>query len=132
MQIFDQQDLIMANHLALVSLLGTGTAEELTRRLGRLCPAGIVVGAGAEGCYYSEDGESAEHLPAIPVEAVDAVGAGDAFHGGLLYALAQGREFAEGLEVARRCAALNCLTFGAREGMPTFEEFARFDPPSPT
>jgi len=127
-EIFRHQELIMANHDALQSLYDFPTARALTQHLGKIFRTKTVISAGAEGCHYSELGDSTEHLPAIPVKVVDPVGAGDAFHGGLLYALAEGRDFLESLEIARRCAAMNCLRFGAREGMPNREELEGFDP----
>jgi sugar/nucleoside kinase (ribokinase family) len=127
-EIFSLQDLIMANHRALETLYGTKTAEETARRIARLYPAKIVVSAGAEGCQVAEYSNPVRHLSAIQVKVVDPVGAGDAFHGGLLFALAEGRDFGQGLEVARRCAALNCLRFGAREGMPNRAEMEGLDP----
>ena len=42
--------------------------------------------------------------------------------------MADGRGFADALRIARRCAALNCLAFGAREGMPTLEGLKGFAP----
>jgi sugar/nucleoside kinase (ribokinase family) len=128
--IFRLQDLIMANQRALQSMYGVPTARALTLKLGRIFRVMTVVSAGAEGCYHSELGDSAEHLSAIPVEIVDPVGAGDAFHGGLLCALAEGQDFFRSLEIARRCAALNCMAFGAREGMPNRERLDRFHPES--
>jgi sulfofructose kinase len=127
-EIFRYQDLIMANHRALETMYGTVTPQALARRMAEVFAITTVVSAGAEGCYFSQAGGTVEHLPAIQVEVVDPVGAGDAFHGGLLYALAGGREFRPGLEIARRCAAINCLTFGAREGMPTRDRLEEFDP----
>jgi sulfofructose kinase len=128
-EIFRLQELIMANHDALKSMYDFPTANSLARRLSEFFGIRAVISAGVEGCYHCEPGDSAEHLPALPVEAVDPVGAGDAFHGGLLYALAEDRDFAEALEIARRCAAINCLTFGAREGMPNRDELEEFEPP---
>jgi sulfofructose kinase len=127
-EIFRMQELIMANHRALQSVYGAIKAEELALRLGEVFSVLTVVSAEAEGCYYSESGDSVEHLPAIPVEVVDPVGAGDAFHGGLLYAMAEGQDFVQGLEIARRCAALNCLSFGARKGMPKRKDLEQFNP----
>jgi len=128
-EIFRNQDLIMANQDALLSMYDLPTPRALARRLSKLFGTRCVVSAGAGGCYYSELGDTAEHLPAIPVKVVDPVGAGDAFHGGLLYTLAEGRDFIESLEIARRCAAMNCRRFGAREGMPNRAELEGFEPP---
>jgi sugar/nucleoside kinase (ribokinase family) len=125
-QIFDLQDLIMANLQALSAVYDTDTAQELARVLKRAFAASAVVTAGVEGCYFSESDKAVNHLPAIPVKVVDPVGAGDAFHGGLLYALAADMSFEQALEIGRRCAALNCLALGAREGMPTLAGLERF------
>jgi sugar/nucleoside kinase (ribokinase family) len=130
-EIFRHQDLIMANQQALQSMYDLPTARALTSRLGQVFRAMTVVSAGAEGCYYSEIGGVAEHLPALYVKVVDPVGAGDAFHGGLLYALAEGQDFSRSLEIARRSAALNCTVFGAREGMPNRDALERFNPEDP-
>jgi len=126
-EIFDLQDLIIANRQALGTLYAADTAQELVRILKRAFAAKTVVTAGADGCYFSASGKAVDHLPAIPLQVVDPVGAGDAFHGGLLYALATGQVFEQALEIGRRCAALNCLAFGAREGMPTLESLERFN-----
>lgn len=128
-EIFRLQDLIMASYAALLSMYDLPSAHSLARRLSEFFGTKCVISAGAAGCHYSERGDTAEHLPAIPVEVVDPVGAGDAFHGGLLYALAEGRDFPESLEIARRCAAMNCRRFGAREGMPNRAELEGFEPP---
>ena len=127
-EIFDLQDLIMADRQALGSVYAVDSARELVRVLKRAFAAKTVVTAGAEGCYFCPSGKAVNHLPAIPLQVVDPVGAGDAFHGGLLYALAAGRAFEQALEIGTRCAALNCLAFGAREGMPTLEGLERFTP----
>lgn len=129
-EILRLQNLIMANHGALKSMFDLPTAGALAGHLSEVFQSKVVVSAGADGCDVCEPGSAAEHLPAIPVEVVDPVGAGDAFHGGLLYALAEERDFRESLEIARRCAAMNCRRFGAREGMPNRAELDIFDPPT--
>jgi 2-dehydro-3-deoxygluconokinase len=129
-EIFRHQELIMASYDALLSMYDLPKAGALARNLSKIFRTKVVVSAGAEGSYYCELGNSAEHLPALPVEVVDPVGAGDAFHGGLLHAQAEGRDFPGSLEIARCCSAMNCLRFGAREGMPNRAELEAFDPPN--
>jgi hypothetical protein len=52
----------------------------------------VIVTMGKEGTAISnEQGSGAIHIPSYLVEAVDATGAGDAFNGGLVVALAQGK-----------------------------------------
>ncbi|MBN2553692.1 MAG: carbohydrate kinase family protein [Spirochaetales bacterium] len=127
-EVFRLQELIVANRRALESAYGATTAQELAQELGSRFETRIAVTAGAEGCWFAEPAGAVEHLAAIPVEVVDPVGAGDAFHGGLLHGLSTGRDFEQALEMGRRCAALNCLAFGARQGMPTMEQLERFSP----
>jgi sugar/nucleoside kinase (ribokinase family) len=63
------------------------------------------------------------HMSAVKnTQIVDTVGAGDAFHGGLLYGLSRGMDLNDALQTAQKCASLNCSKFGAREGMPTLQE----------
>lgn len=72
--------------------------------------------AGARGS------DSLFEVPAVPVEAVDTTGAGDAFHGGAACGLASGRTWEESLRLAAFVAARKCLKPGARAGLPTRAE----------
>lgn len=80
--------------------------------------------AGDRGVYWWEDGVH-HHLPALEVEVVDTLGAGDVFHGAFALALAEGRSVADGLAWAGAAAALKCTRFGGRAGIPTRAEVER-------
>ena len=56
--------------------------------------------------------------PAVPVDVVDTVGAGDAFVAGYLAELVLGRPPGERLRTAVRCGAFACLSAGDWEGLP--------------
>jgi sulfofructose kinase len=86
-----------------------------------LGPELLVVTQGKEGCQAWTHSEHIQ-APAFPVEAVDTTGAGDAFHGGFIYAMLQGWELARVLAFANAVAALNCRTLGGRRGLPHLEE----------
>jgi ribokinase len=58
-------------------------------------------------------------LPALPVEAVDTVGAGDTLNGALAAGLAEGRPLEEAARRAVAAASLAVTRAGARAGMPT-------------
>jgi len=63
-----------------------------------------------------------EHwLPLIPVQSVDATGAGDAFAAALAVALAEGRPWEEAGMLASACAALKTTVIGAQAGLPKRE-----------
>jgi sulfofructose kinase len=62
----------------------------------------------------------------VPGGCVDTTGAGDAFHGGLLYAMLQGEEIEASMKIGCAVAALGCRVLGARTGLPTRAELDAF------
>ncbi|WP_267885178.1 sugar kinase [Streptomyces rimosus] len=75
---------------------------------------------GAGGPRYADDGSL--HQPAVPVRAVDAVGAGDAFVAGYLSALLDGEDIAGRLGRAVTTGAFAVASPGDWEGAPTRAE----------
>lgn len=88
-------------------------------------PAAVVVTLGADGALVVTPG-STTHVPAVPVAAVDATGAGDAFCGALAEALARGEALAEATRWAVRVAGISTTRWGAQSGMPTREQAVDF------
>ncbi len=60
------------------------------------------------------------------IDAIDTVGAGDAFVAGYLSALLEGLDIAATLHRANACGAMACLTPGDWEAAPTRRDLARF------
>ena len=79
-----------------------------------------VVKLGAQGAYFATQDLSG-FQPAIPVEAVDTVAAGDAFNGALAVSLAKGLPLLQAVRVACAAGALAVTTTGAQDSMPTRE-----------
>ena len=77
---------------------------------------------------YTSDAadDRAEIIPAFHVNAVDTTGAGDAFNGGLLAALAEGKDIWEAARFASGLAALSVQRIGTTPAMPTREEIDAF------
>ena len=76
---------------------------------------------GETGCVLvSKDQE--KHFPALEVRAVDTTGAGDAFNGGLVYALAAGRSLDEAIEFASKVGAYSVLSIGVVPGLATMKD----------
>jgi sulfofructose kinase len=102
----------------------TGTADpaQAARRL--LAPgAGTVIQTlGDRGAFVATARGEEFTVPAFAVQVVDTTGAGDSFHGGLIFALAQGRELREAVRFAAAVAALKCTKLGGQQGLPTLEE----------
>ncbi|HHY49623.1 MAG TPA: sugar kinase, partial [Alphaproteobacteria bacterium] len=62
------------------------------------------------------------HVPALPVEAVDTLAAGDVFHGAFAVGLLEGWPPARIIRFASAAAAIKCTRFGGRLGAPTRAE----------
>lgn len=120
--LFGLADLLAPNAQALDSLYADMGPEELALRMAQDFQTTSVVTAGAEGAFYCCHEGPVRHQAAWPTDVVDTVGAGDAFHGGLLYGCATGRSLEESVQLAARCGAEACRREGARTGMPTAEQ----------
>lgn len=78
----------------------------------------LVVTVGERGCLAFERDGDALQAPALPVSAIDTVGAGDAFSAGLCAALAEGASLREALELGNACGAHVAARVGVLEALP--------------
>jgi ribokinase len=78
----------------------------------------VAITLGAEGCFYT-GAEGSFRVAAPPVDAIDAVGAGDAFAGALAAALTGGEGVGTALERAVAAGALATTKRGAQPSLPT-------------
>ncbi len=85
----------------------------------------VVITLGSRGVYVNEDGKS-EIVPAYKVKAIDTTGAGDAFNGGLLTALSEGKTIGEAARFANALAAISVQRIGTTPSMPTRAEIDKF------
>lgn len=108
-------------------LLASGaTPLELAHGIADLGPTQVIVKLGADGCTALIDG--VEHsVPAIPVTAIDTVGAGDAFVAGYLAELIAGVPAEGRLATAVRTGAFACLGPGDWESYARRSELAMLD-----
>jgi ribokinase len=107
---FGLADVLTPNEGELVVLGGAGARSTTT-----------LVSLGAAGASLrTADGDEA--IPAMRVEAVDTVGAGDTLNGALAGGLADGLALADAARRAVAAASLAVTRAGAREGMPTTAE----------
>jgi ribokinase len=83
----------------------------------KMGPAVVVITLGSRGCQVV-DAKPWPIMPAPRVEAVDTVGAGDAFNGALAAAVAAGRDFKEAVAWANAAAALAVTRPGAQAALP--------------
>jgi ribokinase len=121
-------DVIVPNEVEAAALTGLAvddpaSAERAGRALLEMGPRAAIVTLGARGaCLVTREG--AEQIPSLPVTAVDTTGAGDAFCGGLAFALARGDGLSRAAHYAAHVAALSVTRRGAQESMPTADEVA--------
>ena len=101
----------------------TGTPAELAAGLASMGPATAVIKLGARGAVAFADGQHYE-VAAVPVTAVDAVGAGDAFVAGYLTELMLDAPVESRLETAARCGAFAVTVSGDWEALPNRAELA--------
>jgi len=84
----------------------------------------IIVHAPEGALYLGQDGNSVWSVPEpVPAEAiVSSVGAGDAFCAGALYAIHEGWEFEQALQLAHRVAAASLRGRTATDAIPKLSE----------
>lgn len=87
--------------------------EAIAKKLLAMGPRVVAITMGSEGCLIATR-DSMVHRPAYRVNVVDTTGAGDAFMGGLSYALLQDWSHDRVASFANACAALCCTKVGAR------------------
>jgi ribokinase len=85
----------------------------------------VVLTMGAKG-FVLADSSGIEFIAPLPVRAVDATAAGDAFTGSLAVELARGKSLREAAQFANEVAAFSVTRMGAQPSMPTREEVADF------
>ena len=114
--------LITPNETEAQALVGFPVTDvaSAAKAAGTLVERGVetaIIKLGTQGAYYATQ-EGGAHVPAIPVEAVDSVAAGDAFNGALAAALAEGKNLSRAMRVATAAGALAVTKFGAQDSMP--------------
>ena len=104
-------DVIAAAGVPLDAVVGSGADTGERYREYEPAPALVVATAGAAGgTWTAAEGRSGKWAAArLPGPVADAYGCGDSFAAGLSFALADGRETGDALELAARCGAM-CLT----------------------
>lgn len=85
----------------------------------------VLITLGGNGVYINTAGTS-EIIPAFRVDAVDTTGAGDAFNGGLLTALSEGKSLHDAAVFANAVGALSVQRIGTTPSMPTRSEIEAF------
>ena len=78
---------------------------------------GVLITCGADGCVVFEKGKPAVRSPAVVVDVIDTVGAGDAFSAAFLTALLQGKRAEQSAAIGNQRGALIASKPGAIPGV---------------
>lgn len=109
---------LVVNEVEAAALVPSAAGDHSAELAGLHSLAGLaVVTLGGEGCL-ANFGHGVIQLPAFRVEAVDSVGAGDAFCAGLGVALAEGRDGEAAIRFASAAGALAATRAGAQASLP--------------
>ncbi|UKA49767.1 sugar kinase [Arthrobacter sp. FW305-123] len=103
---------------------------ELAHKIAAMGPRQVIIKNGPLGCAAVIDGVELRQ-EAVRINAVDTVGAGDAFVAGYISDLLAGAPAQERLRTAVRTGAFACLVPGDWEGMPRRHELGLLDASEP-
>jgi len=85
----------------------------------------VVITLGSKGVYTCNR-EEERFIPVIPVKPVDTTGAGDAFNGGFVTALAEGKDFFDAAFFGNVVGSLSVTRIGTAPAMPYREEIEAY------
>ncbi len=105
-------DLLKPNQAELLALTGIEDVGPAARKLIEQGVGAVLASMGAGGCCYATE-DSELYCPAPRVDAVNAVGSGDSFVAGFLYASVKGYALETALMIASAAGAANAKVFPA-------------------
>jgi ribokinase len=85
----------------------------------------VIIKLGAKGCLLLE-GDTATHVPAPMVKAVDTTGAGDNFNAAFAVASSEGASRVDACQFAVHAAAISVTRMGCQSGVPSRRELEAY------
>ena len=129
LELLRRVSVIVVNEIELMQLgqhLGLPTDHDTATSLSDVAQQtgnSVVLTLGARGCLANHHGEQIA-IPALAINPIDTVGAGDAFCGAFAAALDAGEPFRTALRWGCVAGSLACLKTGAQTALPTRAEIA--------
>lgn len=130
--LYGMVDIITPNETEVMGHLGfsVNTPDDARRAATILLERGVreaaIIKMGGKGAFLMTCGGDSVLVPAYPVTAVDTVGAGDAFNGGLAVALTEGKALPEAVRFGAATAAIAVTRPGSQASMPDRTEVESF------
>jgi ribokinase len=110
-------DILTPNEHELSLTTGEHTTEAATQKALQAGVDTLIVTFGKRGAGFATNQGTGGLIPAYEVDAVDTVGAGDAFNGALAVALAEGKAVEDAIAFANAAAAVSVTRPGAAASM---------------
>jgi len=123
--LIEYADILAASEQFAFDFTGLRDPTEAARKMLNGRRRWSVVTCGDRGCYCAE-AAGTFHVPAFEVDVVDTTGAGDVFHGGLVFGVLKGWNLITSATFAGAVAALKCTKLGGRAGIPNLETVTTF------
>ena len=124
-----EADWLIPNEVELAALAGTDPddlpGDDLLRSLAEQVGCRLLVTLGEAGSALVGTDGAVQRIPAPAVDAVDTTGAGDAFVGGFIWALAGGRSETDAVGIATTVAADSVTRPGTQLSFATTAEYER-------
>jgi len=117
-------DIFLPNENEALAISGASTLEAAMEKLGQGNQV-VAVKCGNHGAYASH-GEKTVYAPALSVQVVDTIGAGDNFDAGFLYGCLKGWSLEKTLRLATACGSLSSRGVGGTSAQPTLEEAMKY------
>jgi sugar/nucleoside kinase (ribokinase family) len=114
-------DVFLPNENEALAISNTEGVEEILEILTNDCPT-VAIKMGLKGAIACQEEAITALLPALDVEVIDTVGAGDSFDAGFLYGYLQGWELEHSLALGIACGSLSNSRPGGTAGQPSLEE----------
>jgi sulfofructose kinase len=118
-------DIIVVSEVFVTGQLGVQDPKSGLEKLFRGKTKWVGITCGIKGSYFF-DGNQHIYQPAFFIKTVDSTGAGDVFHGAVLYAVLQGFTLTEAALFASAAAAIKCQTIGRKQGMADLSQIKQF------
>jgi len=116
---------VEAQQLSGIEIKNDSDYERIISRFRNMGVKEVIITLGDKGALYG-NGSIMKRTPAYNVDAVDSTGAGDAFIGGLCFALSHDRPMDKALKYASAVAAISVTRMGAQSALPTAYEVEEF------
>jgi sugar/nucleoside kinase (ribokinase family) len=129
-ELLSHTDIFLPNQNEALAISRASTLEDALKDLSRRCHA-VAIKCGRDGALARRDGEIAR-VPALPVQVVDAVGAGDSFDAGFLYGWLHGWSLDRSLALASACGSLSTRAAGGTSAQPALDEAMAYLPRADT